>query len=70
MEDVELNDMIPDLCELMRRLEWWQSGDYGEEAYREEVAKFKAKWFGTRDQKLRELVVKELVEVQKRITDL
>jgi hypothetical protein len=31
-------------------LEWWQSGDYGEDTYRETVKKFKDKWFGQPDQ--------------------
>lgn len=50
MKDAELNEMIVDLCEVLHDLEWWQSGDYGEDTYRETVKKFKDKWFGQTDQ--------------------
>ena len=48
--DIELNDLIDDLCEVLRSLEWWQSGDSCEETYREKVAKFKTKWLGSNRQ--------------------
>lgn len=44
MEDVELEDLLQDFCELLHDLEWWKSGDYGEDTYRETVKKFKNKW--------------------------
>lgn len=46
MYDVELDDMMSDLVRLLHDLEWWKSGDYGEEDYRETVTSFKKKWFG------------------------
>ena len=46
MFDSQLNTMMKDLADLLHDLEWWQSGDYSEEAYREAVKKFKKKWFG------------------------
>lgn len=45
MEDVELDDMMDDLCELLHDLEWYCSGDNDESDYRETVKKFKKKWF-------------------------
>lgn len=45
MHDDEMNDMIEDLCDLLHDLEWWQSGDYSEDQYRETVSWFKKKWF-------------------------
>lgn len=45
MYDAEMNDLINDLCEVLRDLEWWQSCDSSEEKYRATVEKFKAKWF-------------------------
>lgn len=45
MEDAELDEMMDDLVDLLHDLEWWKSGDYGEDTYRETVKKFKDKWF-------------------------
>ena len=45
MYDVELNEMMMDLSKVLHDLEWWQSGDIGEEEYRKTVAGFKKKWF-------------------------
>lgn len=45
MYDAELNDLIKDLIKVLHDLEWWQSGDIGEDTYRETVAIFKEKWF-------------------------
>lgn len=44
MFDSQLNTMMKDLTGLLHDLEWWQSGDYSEETYRESVNKFKKKW--------------------------
>lgn len=54
MYDAEMNDLIKDLCEVLHDLEWWQSGDYSEDQYRETLVKFKAKWLkGDRSNRLR-----------------
>jgi hypothetical protein len=45
MHDVELNDLIKDLVPILKAVEWWQSGDHGEEYYRKIVSEFKKKWF-------------------------
>jgi Ni,Fe-hydrogenase III component G len=70
MYDIELDEMMSDLCGVLHDLEWWQSGDYIEEDYRETVQKFKEKWFGKRDERLRELVAKEIDEVKEKIMKL
>ena len=44
MFDDELNDMMEDLVKVLHDLEWWQSGDCGEDDYRESVKQFKDKW--------------------------
>ena len=44
MYDIEMNDLVKDLSEVLHDLEWWQSGDYSEDQYRETVSEFKAKW--------------------------
>ncbi|OLS02017.1 hypothetical protein [Tissierella creatinophila] len=49
MFDIELNDMMYDLVKVLKDLEWWQSGDIGEEEYRKTVKRFKDIWFGNRE---------------------
>lgn len=54
MYDVEMDDLIKDLCEVLHDLEWWQSGDSSESCYRDTLKKFKAKWFnGDRKERLK-----------------
>ena len=61
MYDAEMNDLIEDLCELLHDLEWWQSGDYGEEEYRKTLLKFKKKWFqGVREKRLKDYIDKQV----------
>lgn len=60
MEDVELDDMMDDLADLLHDLEWWKSGDYSEEDYRNTVKSFKAKWFNqTQGERLNSIVDKK-----------
>lgn len=59
MYDTELNEMMKDLVEVLHDLEWWISGDIGEERYRESVTKFKSKWFKRRKCDIEELVNEE-----------
>jgi len=47
MYDVELDYLMQDICELLHDVEWFDSGDYGEDTYRKCVDKFKKKWFNT-----------------------
>lgn len=57
MYDIELNDLISDLCEVLHDLEWWESGDTSESSYRETVTKFKQKWFnGNRKERLKKYI--------------
>ena len=46
MHDRELDAMMADLVKLLHDLEWYDSGDIGEESYRESVSSFKRKWLG------------------------
>ena len=66
MEDYELNEMMKDLCKVLHDLEWWQSGDYGEESYRKSVKNFKEKWFGkTEEERLAKAVDKATKDFEK-----
>lgn len=45
-EDAELSDLLWDAAHVLHEQEWWESCDISEDAYREALAEFKAKWFG------------------------
>ena len=60
LDDDDMDNLLIDLCKVLKSLEWWHSADHSEEQYREDIAKFKNKWFGKRDQKLREKMSKEI----------
>ena len=74
MHDAEMNELIKDLVEVLHDLEWWQSGDIGEQGYRETVAKFKTKWFGsdidTRTERLKGYVDKQVESCRKELYKL
>lgn len=50
MHDAELSEMMYDVSCLLNSLEWYESGDIGEEQYLADVSTFKSKWFN-RDSK-------------------
>lgn len=71
MYDSEMNMLIKDLCKVLHDLEWWQSGDYSEEQYRETVAQFKAKWFkGDRQQVAKEYIDSQVGIIQRELYNL
>lgn len=49
MHDRELSEMMYDIACLLHGLEWSDSGDIGEDAYKEYKKKFKDKWFKRTD---------------------
>ena len=67
MEDDDLNGMMKEIIGLLHDLEWWNSGDYSEEQYRETVKKFKDKWFGKRDQNLLNNVLQKIDKMREEI---
>ena len=70
MRDCELNEMIVDLCKVLKELEWWQSGDTSEEDYRKSVKEFKTKWFGkTQEERLVKLADKATKDFEKLLKD-
>ena len=70
--DEELNELFYDLFEaplwnnrnggLATALDLWLSGDTGEEAYREQVAKFKKKWLHRSNEQRAEFYADKLQE--------
>ena len=69
MQDDEMNEMIQDLVKVLHDVEWWDSGDIGEERYRTTVEEFKKKWFGTRDEVLRERLFRHLDSAKRMILE-
>ena len=59
MHDKELDMLVKDLSDVLHALEWWVSDDSSEEEYRKLAAEFKKKWFGQRDERLREIITAE-----------
>ena len=71
MHDIELNDLMTDIVNLLHDLEWYDSGDYGEDTYREAVNGFKQKWFGTsREDRLKRYIDMEVSSVRKELYEL
>ena len=69
--DAEFSELLRDAAKVLHAEEWWRSCDSSEEEYREELAKFKAKWFGgDRAERLRGYVDKEIDCARKRCYDL
>lgn len=66
-EDVELADLLRDAAKVLHDEEWWESGDYSEDEYRESLVEFKAKWFkGNRADRLKGYVDAEIERCRKR----
>ena len=71
MYDAEMNDLIVDLCGVLHDLEWWQSCDISEEAYRKSLSAFKKKWFkGDREQRLKEYIDEQISAVRSQLYSL
>lgn len=68
MYDAEMDDMIKDLVEVLHDLEWWQSGDSGENVYRDRLAAFKQKWFhGNRKERLKGYIDEQIGVVREEL---
>ena len=71
MYHAEMNDLIKDLCDLLHTLEWWQSGDTSEDRYRENLLRFKAKWFkGDRQERLKGYIDEQIGIVRSQLYSL
>ena len=44
MEDTLMEEMLQDFCKVLKSLEWYKSGDTGEEDYHKDVDAFITKW--------------------------
>ena len=71
MYDAEMNDLIKDLSKVLHSLEWWQSSDTSESSYREELSRFKAKWFkGDRQERLKGYIDEQIDIVRSQLYSL
>lgn len=71
MYDDEMNALVSDLAKVLHDLEWWQSGDIGEEDYRETLNEFKDKWFEQdRNKRLKKYIDDKLEKTKKEFHDL
>lgn len=71
MYDAEMNDLINDLCGVLRALEWWQSGDTSEEPYRKAVKAFKKKWFqGSREARMKQYIDSQIGIVRNQLYEM
>lgn len=71
MHDAELDDLMKDIVTLAHDLEWWDSGDIGEDDYRETVKWFKEKWFAdSRDERLKGYVDEAIEKLKTEMYDL
>lgn len=71
MYDAELDEMMKDLSSLLHDLEWWQSGDYGEESYRKTVKEFKAKWLSAdRSNRLKAIINRKCDELKEELAKM
>ena len=70
MFDDELDELVEDFYGILHDVEWWQSGDIGEEKYRKTCAEFKKKWFGARDKALQTRLADGLEKARKAILEV
>ena len=71
MHDAELDDLMKDIADLARDLEWFDSGDIGEDSYKESVVKFKQKWFkSSREERLKGYIDKSVDDLRKKLYKL
>lgn len=62
--DKELEDMLKDFVALLHDCEWAHDSDISDEEYFETVKKFKDKWFGNRDERLKDIVNQSIEELR------
>ena len=73
MEDAELDMLLEDFKDLLHDLEWYKSGDYGKDLYRESVASFKKKWLKggvSRTDRLKQIIEEKTEQLRKELTDM
>lgn len=71
IQDKEVKDLTKDLAELLHDLEWYESGDYGRDAYESQLNRFKKKWFtDSRNERLKKYLNDSLDGLKSEIENL
>ena len=71
-EDVEIQELVNDVLDLIHEYDWYKSCDTSQEYYLEHKRKFKAKWFGNPDKRLKTMfqsVVDSIDECKKKLEE-
>lgn len=68
--DKELEAMLKDFCKVLHDCEWYHSCDIGEEEYRNTVKEFKKRWFGSRDEHLKEIIEESIASLRKELVTM
>lgn len=69
-EDMEISNLVWDVCDLIHAYDWYASGDTCEETYLQKKQEFKNKWLGGTDKRVAQMYVifsKELGRCQERL---
>ena len=65
LQDIELSELVFDVFCLLHSLDWYLSGDTGEDTYREDVKYFKTKWLkGGREETLKAIITERIEDVR------
>lgn len=67
LEDLELSELVWDILDLLHEYDWYTSGDTGEDTWLEGKKKFKDKWFGDRDERVKRTIDGAIEEARKEL---
>ena len=68
MQDKQISELVFDVLCLVYSADWFQSGDTGEDCYRDDLKYFKQKWFGIKPEEMvRGEIEKSLEEVREEL---
>lgn len=70
MKDRELNAMLKDFVEVLHDCEWAYDCDISDEEYFKTVRKFKQKWFGKRDERLKEIIERATQDLKSELLEM
>ena len=62
--------MALDFADLMHDCEWYIDDDICEDTWRKSLTKFKSKWFGKRDERLRKIIDAAIAELRTELIEM
>lgn len=66
-EDKEISQLVWDVLDLIHDFDWYYSGDTCKETWLEKKQKFKEKWFGNRDERVKRIVRETIAEAKREL---